>query len=115
MAKEKPLQQSEAPPITGIEVQNAEAFIEVASKIKLDMAQQFLSTLASEDEDSIGTTQFAFRAFFDNKELRKKDPDKYPPFNKIGTFEELAPKLSSLNKRGYGVFLSVNETDSKGA
>ena len=67
-------------------------------------AQTFLSLLDEETE------HFCFQTFDDNK--HRKDPALIRVLK--GTLEEHWQALSALNRRGAGVFVTVNATDGKG-
>lgn len=73
----------------------------------LAQAKRFL-TLLDEEAD-----QFSFRTFTDDKTKPKPRPD---PLARIhqGTFADLAPRLTALNQRGAGIFVTVNATDGRG-
>jgi hypothetical protein len=75
-------------------------------------AERFLAALDP------GTDQFTFQTFDDDKARRErrkkgKQPD---PFAKVlhGTLSEHWKTLASLNAKGAGIFVTINETDGKG-
>jgi len=72
----------------------------------LAQAKRFLTLLDEEAE------QFCFQTFTDAK-ANKPDPD---PLAQViqGTLEDVAERLTTLNRRGAGVFVTVNLTDGKG-
>ena len=72
----------------------------------LAQAERFLMLLDEEAE------QFCFRTFTDDK-ANKPNPDPLAQIHQ-GTFADLAPRLTALNQRGAGVFVTVNATDGRG-
>jgi len=75
-------------------------------------AEAFLTALAGKN------AQFTFQTFDDVKErlAANKKEKGYDPFAKVlhGTLNTHKDALAALNKRGAGVFVTVNETDLKG-
>lgn len=69
-------------------------------------AQRYL-TLLDEAADA-----FTFQTFDDNKERKGKDNNLARILN--GTLDEHFDELAELNRRGAGVFITVNQTDLKG-
>ena len=74
----------------------------------LDIAGQFIEALTG-NRDTVITAQ----TFSDNEATKIKGRD---PLAKImhGTLAKLAPKLTELNQKGAGIFISVNPSDLKG-
>lgn len=72
-------------------------------QVNLDAAEKFLAALDPTAQ------RFTFQTFDDSKEKR---PDLARVIH--GTLEQCAPELEQLNKRGAGVYVTVNKTDLKG-
>lgn len=72
----------------------------------LAQAERFLTLLDEEAE------QFCFRTFTDDK-ANKPNPDPLAQIHQ-GAFIDLAPRLTALNQRGAGIFVTVNATDGRG-
>ena len=78
-------------------------------------AEVFLEALAGKD------AQFTFQTFDDvevwsdekQKNIKRQNKDLVRVYH--GTFNEHKQKLASINKRGGGVFVTINETDLKGS
>ena len=71
---------------------------------EFELAQSFLTALDESAES------FCFQTFDDNK--HRKDPALTRVFN--GSLEEHWQELEARNRRGAGVFVTVNATDGKG-
>ena len=78
-------------------------------------AEAFLNALDGKD------AQFTFQTFDDvevwsdekQKNIKRQNKDLVRVYH--GTFNEHKQKLASINKRGGGVFVTINETDLKGS
>ena len=78
-------------------------------------AEDFLNALDGKD------AQFTFQTFDDvevwsdekKKNIKRQNKDLVRVYH--GTFNEHKQKLASINKRGGGVFVTINETDLKGS
>lgn len=75
-----------------------------ATEIDADEAQRFLALLDPEAEI------FTFQTFDDDK--RRADKSLTRVF--VGTFDEHREALERLNRKGAGIFVSMNETDGNG-
>src|SRR5262245_38637297 len=87
----------------GLEL-SPEVPLPLALQPNLDEAGRFLAMLDPT------ATKFTFQTFDDVKE--RKRADLAGVYN--GALEDLAPVLANLNRRGAGIFVTVNETDLKG-
>jgi len=75
-------------------------------KPDFDMARKFLAMLAPK------ATSFTFQIFDDDK--NKKLKPKLAAKVIIGSFDAKWPELTAFNAKGYGIYVTVNETDGTG-
>ena len=80
-------------------------------KPNLSEAEKFLSYLSGTKD--ITETIFTFQTFSDREELKNET---YDPYAKvfIGTLSQHEEALNVLNRKGVGIFVTINETDNMG-